>query len=275
MASTKDCFRGRVVWITGASSGIGEQLAHFLARAGARLILSARNEDALQEVRARCAEPGLVRILPLDLEQLDRLTVAAQEAAKLFGHIDVLINNAGVAVQDLALNTSLEVDRRVMAINYFAPVTLIKALLPAMLERGEGQVVAVSSLSGKFGLPRAAAYAASKHALHGFMDSLRVELRGAGVAVTTVVPGIIRTDITVHALTGDGKASGRMLALHLNGVSAERCAEGIVRALRRGKPEPFVGGPERVLLPFRRLFPRMFYRFIGAHPVKRLRRRGS
>jgi dehydrogenase/reductase SDR family member 7B len=265
-------FRDQVIWITGASSGIGEQLAYAFAIAGAQLILSARNAPALERVRVACPEPGRVHLLPVDLSDLDALASTAAAAERLLGRVDMLVNNAGVAVRDFALATTLDVDRRLMTVNYLGPVTLTKAVLPAMLARGSGRIVMISSLSGSFGVPRAAAYSASKHALHGFVDSLRMELRGRGVAITTVIPGVIRTDITTHALDGNGAPTGRMEQAHLEGMSAGRCAAGIVQGLATGREEFFVGGKEFFLLPFHRLFPRLFYRFLAGHPVRRLRR---
>lgn len=167
-------FAGKVVWVTGASSGIGEQLSFQLAALGATLILSARRRDKLEEVRSQLPAPeDRTFVLPLDLEQLEELPRKAEEAVARFGRIDILINNAAVALRDFALTTSLETDQKLMRINYFGPMTLTKQLLPAMLARGSGQIVVVSSLSGKYGVPRTSAYAASMRKLKQFFSLKR------------------------------------------------------------------------------------------------------
>lgn len=268
-----DHFRNRVVWITGASSGIGEGLAYAFSDAGARVILSARNVAAPEHVRDGCAGgPERTQVLPLDLAELETLADRAAEATRLFGAIAILVNNAGLAVRDLALNASLDVDRRVMTVNYFGTVTLTKSVLPEMLQRGSGQVVVLSSLSGTYEVPKLAAYSAAKHALHGFFDSLRVELRGQGVKITTVVAGLVHTPITINALTGQGDPTGRMETVQTEGISAGECARRILRAVAGTRREFYVGGPEGLTLAFHRWMPWQIYRLLSAHLLKRWRR---
>ena len=199
-------FDGKMVWLTGASSGIGEAVAYALAARGARLILSARRVEKLQAVQAACARPDRHRILPLDLADPASLAAAVPQALAHGGAIDVLINNGGISQRAQAVETDLAVDRRIMEVNYFGTIALAKAVLPSMLERGAGHIAVVSSLMGKFSTPRRSAYAASKHALHGFFDALRAEVHHAGVRVTLICPGYVRTDISRHALTADGTA---------------------------------------------------------------------
>lgn len=265
-------FRDRVAWITGASSGIGRSLALALDRAGARLILSARDARALDAVRAECTRPADVRILPFDLSGLDGLAARAADALGCFGYVDYMVHNAGVAVRDRAVNIPLEIDQRVMATNYLGPVALTKALLPAMLARGSGCFVVVSSLSGKHGVPQLTSYAAAKHALHGFFDSLRAEVHGQNIQITIVIPGIIRTPIIVNALTGSGGTYGKSLPSHDGGMSPDECAERILAAVARRKEEVAIGGPELLSLYVKRYFPSLFSLMIRSHPV-RLRNR--
>jgi dehydrogenase/reductase SDR family protein 7B len=268
-------FEGKVVWITGASSGIGRALALAFGREGARLILSARAAPALESVRAECGRPGEVKILPLDLQDLERLAVAAASAEACFGRVDIMVHNAGVAHRDRVTRTPLSIDQQLMAVNYFGAVALTKALLPGMLARHEGRFVVISSLSGKYGGPLLSAYAAPKHALYGFFESLRAEEHAAGIRVTMVVPGFIRTAITEHALTGTGERYGRMLQVQAEGMTPERCAERILRAVERDREEVLVGRLEIATVYLWRWFPGLMSRVIRSHPVRfrnRLRR---
>jgi short-subunit dehydrogenase len=263
----------RVVWITGASSGIGEALSYRCSELGAKLILTARREEALQRVNDRLPRlPGTACVLPQDLERLDELPELTERALACFGRIDIFISNAGLAVKDYTLDTQLAVDQKLMNINYFAPTVLTKHLLPHFLARGAGQIAVVSSLSGKYGVPRIAAYAASKHALHGFFETLRSEVHDEGIDITIIIPGIIRTEITAHAVTGTGESFGRVEETFRTAYPVDKAARDIVRAILAGKEEVFIGGTERITLWLQRLSPWLLRRFIRNHPIKRLRR---
>jgi short-subunit dehydrogenase len=255
-------FEGKVVWITGASSGIGEALAYELARQGAHLILSARREDRLAQVRANCHRSDSHRVLAFDVADADALSRATASALAEAGAIDFAVLNAGISQRSLARETSSEVDRRLLEVNFFAPVALAKALLPSMLERRSGHLVVVSSLVGKFGTPLRSAYAASKHALHGFFDSLRAETWRDGIDVTLVCPGFIRTELPVHALLGDGKPQGKMDRAQLEGYPADACARKIVRAIQRRRAEVLIGGKEVLAVYLSRYLPSLFRRLI-------------
>jgi len=232
------------VWITGASSGIGEALAIACAAEGARLLLSARRVDKLEGVRERCEAAGAsARVLPLDLEDTASLPDVARRAAQLDGPIDVLINNAGIGQSSLALDTDVSVSERIMRINYLGTVALSKAVLPTMLERRQGQIVVVTSLLGKFGVKRRSSYSASKHALHGYFDSLRCELLHSNVGVTLVCPGWVDTELEARALRGDGSLRGPTNT-GKDGLSPEAFAGPALKAIRLGKPEVYIGGPE-------------------------------
>lgn len=255
---------GKVVWLTGASSGIGEALAYHLARKGARLILSARRKEELERVKGNCisrAQPS-VRILPMDLSQAHTLKLCAEAAIQLFGHVDILINNAGISQRSLIADTMLEVDRRLMEVNYFGPVGLTKYLLPHFIRRRSGHFVNITSLTGKFGTPYRSGYAASKHALHGFFDALRAEHHRDNIRVTMICPGFIHTPITLSALTGDGAPLKKMDEAQYRGRSANWCAEKIIRAIERNREEVYIGGREVLAVYIKRFFPGWFSRLI-------------
>ncbi|TVQ92401.1 MAG: SDR family oxidoreductase [Deltaproteobacteria bacterium] len=251
----------KVVWITGASDGIGAALAKVLAREGARLILTARRREALEDVALSCA-PAQVRILPADLMKLDELEALAAQAESLFGSIDVLVNNAGISQRATALQTELPVVQDIMALNFFAPVALTRAVLPAMIERGSGVVSVTSSLAGHVGTPLRSTYSASKHAVQGWFDSLRAELHGTGVAVTIVSPGYIQTDIAVRARTADGSLNGKRGVGNMKGLSAEVCAERMASALAKGRREVFIAGPEVMGVYLKRWVPGLVARYV-------------
>jgi len=244
-----------VVWVTGASSGIGEALVHALDRRGDRVVLSARREERLVEVRDACGHPERHLVLPLDLGQPETFAAAAEAVLERYGQVDILINNAGVSQRSLAEETDLAIDRRLMEVDYLGTVGLTKAVLPSMLARGAGRIVVVSSLVGKLGTPFRSSYAGAKHALHGFFGSLAAEVYGRGVRVTMICPGFVRTSISINALTGDGTPLGTMDRAQERGMAPERCAEKILRAIDRGRAEALIGGREILAVYVGRLFP--------------------
>ncbi len=257
----------RVVWITGASSGIGEALAYAYSEKGARLVLSSRNEKRLGEVRSRCAEPDSHLVVPLDLRDAPSVKTRCAEVLEHVGHVDILINNGGVSQRSLAMETPLDVDRMIMETNFFGTVSLTKAVLPSMTERGSGRIAVISSLVGKFGTPLRSTYSASKHALHGFFESLRAEVWGLGIGVTLVCPGFIRTNISVNALTGDGSPQGTMDEAQAHGMPPDVCARKIIAAVEKGKPEVYIGGRELMGVYIKRFAPGLFGRIIRSARV--------
>lgn len=270
--SLKSHFQGKVIWITGASSGIGEEMCYQFSELGAKLIISARNEGKLKRVNSQLPRnPGSAKVLPIDLENLSELPGKAKEAMSFFGRIDILINNAGMAVRDFAINTSIEIDQRLMNINYFGAVTLTKSLLPHFQEQGSGQLVVISSLSGKYGVPKLAAYSAPKHALHGFFESLRSELVDSGIFISILIPGIIQTEITAHAVMGQGENYGKVETAFKKAYSTEKAVKEMIVAISKHKEEFYVGGMEGVTLWLNRFSPWLLRRFIRNHPLKRLR----
>lgn len=250
------------IWITGASSGIGEALAVALAVPGNRLILSARRAAELERVAARCAGAAAVVVVPLDLADTARLAGVAAEVESTHGAIDVMLHNGGISQRSRAIDTRIEVDERIMRINYLGAVALTKALLPGMVLRKRGHFVVITSLVGRIGTPLRSSYAASKHALHGFFDSLRAEHHDDGLHVTLVCPGFVRTQVSINALTGDGSPQGTMDASTAKGISAEACAQRIVKAIARREEEVRVGGWETIAVLIKRLFPGLFSRMI-------------
>lgn len=233
----------QTVMITGASSGIGRALALELDRRGARLVLAARRHEALEAVRAACTEPSRHHLLTLDLEDAETLPTRAAEAERLAGPIDILVNNAGISLRGWIHETDFAVDRRIMEVNYFGCIGLTKALLPGMLARGHGHVVVVSSIVGHISTPMRSAYAASKHALHGWFDALRAEVHDQGLRVTLVLPGYVKTDISLNALRPDGSRFGQMDRNQARGMAAETCARRMANAIERGRAEVVISRP--------------------------------
>ncbi|MFH1531228.1 MAG: SDR family oxidoreductase [Pseudomonadota bacterium] len=252
-------FRDQVVWITGASGGIGEAIALELSARGTLLILSARREDRLDQVRAACADPDKVAVLPMDVTDFDGLPGKVAEAIGLHGRVDVLLNNAGVGMWAKAEETTLETDRRIMDVDFFGPVALTKAILPHMLARGSGRIGVVSSVAAKLPMKRLSTYCAAKHALHGFFDTLRLELKGRGIGVTLMGPGFVKTDLVKNSLRGDGSVVGKDGSMGLPvGAAAAAC----VRALARGVDEVFIGR-ERFAVLGRRFAPGLVNRILA------------
>ncbi len=252
----------QVIWITGASSGIGEALAYHLSRRGYRLILSARRTGQLQEVKSRCAHPDRVALLPLDLEQWENLAPVTRQAVALFGRVDVLVNNAGLSQRSRILETGMAVYDRLMRVNYLGTVALSKALLPHFLERGAGQFVTVTSLMGKFGSPLRSGYCGAKHALHGFFDVLRMEHGKDGVQVSMICPGFVNTQIARNALTADGRPQQQQDVATEKGMDPALFAEKLWRAAEAGQWEAYLGGRETLGVYLKRFFPRLLHRVV-------------
>jgi short-subunit dehydrogenase len=255
-------YKNKVVWITGASSGIGEALAYEFARQGAVLVLSARRAVVLEQVKAKCERSDQHLVLPLDITDSASLPTHVQTVLARFSCIDVLINNAGISQRSLVKDTTLDVDRRIMEADFFGPVALTKAVLPHMLERGQGQMVAVSSVAGLVATPLRSAYAAAKHAIAGFYNALRAEVHDAGVSVAVIYPGFVRTDITLNALEGDGAAHGVMDAKLEDGMAPDEFAARVVTALARGNEHIVVAGKEKIAVWLGRLSPGLLAQII-------------
>ncbi len=252
------------IWITGASSGIGKALALAYAKRGASLILSARRKEALEAVAEACRQAGAAdtRIVLLDMAEHQRVQETGRQIAAETGGIDILINNAGISQRSLTADTRFEVFKQLMDVNYLGTVALTTALLPDMLRRGSGKIVAISSLTGKFGTPLRSGYAASKHALHGFFDSLRAEVEDQGIQIMLACPGFIRTEISINAVTADGSKQNKMDDAQAAGMSPDLMAEKLIRSLEKGKREIYIGGKERFAVHLKRFFPNLFARIV-------------
>ena len=250
----------KVIWITGASSGIGEALVYSLAKENAKLILSARRKQELERVAlsAKLSTENYY-ILPIDLDAPKDFEQKKNEVLQKFGRIDVLINNGGISQRSLAKDTTVEVDRQIFETNFFGTIALTKIVLPEFIKQKSGLFVVVSSAVGKFGSPWRSGYSASKHALHGFFDSLRAEVHEDNVNVLLVCPGFIQTNVSRNALVGDGTKLGTMDGATLKGLTAEKCADEIVCAIKNGKQEIIVSQfKERFGVWVMRFFPRVF-----------------
>ncbi|MCX2576054.1 SDR family oxidoreductase [Pedobacter sandarakinus] len=248
----------KIIWITGASSGIGEALVYQYFKSGDKLIISGRNRDELFRVKSNCQNSFNVHVFPFDLSETAILQQKAADAVKIFGKIDVLINAGGVSQRSLMLDTNLETEQRIMNTNFWGTSVLSKSVLPGMMENGSGHIVVISSLVGKFGTKLRSAYAASKHALHGYFDSLRSEIVDQNIHITIVCPGFIKTNVSINALVGDGSNQGVMDNAQENGMSAMECAKQIVTALNQKKEEVYIGGKETKAVWLKRFFPRYF-----------------
>ena len=229
-------FAGKIAWVTGASSGIGEAVARGLAARGAKLILSGRREAALAKVAAEIGGDAL--ILPFEATDFDALPAIVEKALAWRGHVDLLVNNAGVSQRSLALETEFSVYREIMEIDYFAPMRLTQLMLPHMVARRSGHLAIVSSLAGKIGSPLRTGYCAAKHACVGYFDALRAEIELAyGIGVSVILPGFVKTNLPFIALDGKGGQHGRADPNIDNGLPVETAAGLILDAMARGQRE--------------------------------------
>lgn len=234
-------FKNKVIWITGASSGIGKGLALALSKQDCKLILSSRNIEQLQEVKTACGNSENIKILPFDLAHYINMPNVVKEALKLFGNIDLLINNGGISQRSPIIETSIEVDKKLMEIDYLGTVALSKALLPHFIANQFGHYVVVSSLMGKFSSPLRSAYCGAKHALHGFFDALRLEHDKDNIKVTMICPGFVNTNVARNALTADGSKQGYQDDMTENGLEVEVFVNRMLKAIRKEKFEAYIG----------------------------------
>lgn len=254
-------FNDKIIWITGASSGIGKALAGEFVKKGAKIIISSPEVDKLHRLsdHLNALHPESSTVVPLDLAKSNEIPEIVEKVIRQNRRIDILINNAGISQRSLIVETPVEIDRKVFEINYFGTITLTKSVLPHMIKNGDGTIAVTSSIVGKFGFPLRSAYSASKHALHGFFETLRSELKKENINVTIVCPGRIRTDISINAITNDGKPYGIMDKAQAKGMATEKCARKIVRAIKKKKKEVFIGGSEILMVYLRKYFPNIFY----------------
>lgn len=253
----------KTVWITGASSGIGESLAYAFTKQDYNLIISGRNVEALNRVKQNCHSTNRVEVVPLDISNHSSIASIAQQVLSTFGTIDILVNNAGVSQRSLAADTSFEVDKSIIDTNLLGTIALTKAVLPTMIQNRNGHVVVISSLMGKFGTPLRSSYAASKHGLHGFFDCLRAEIKDQNIKVTIVCPGYVRTNISINALTKTGEKQATMDEKTNAGLNPDEVANRIIKAIKQQKEEVNIGGKEILMLYVKRFFPTLFSKIIS------------
>ena len=253
-------YKEKTIIVTGASSGIGAQMSIQLLQAGANVILCARSEDKMKKlVETLHVSSEKYMILPVDLSTKVDFTNLVKTILSKFPKVDILINNAGIAQKSLAQETSEEVERRVMEVNYFANINFTKALLPHFIANKGGQIVGISSILGEIGLPFVAPYCASKHALNGYYNGLRYDIEKHNIQVSIVSPGFIKTEITKKSLTGDGKVHQQDSLAQEKGMDASVCAKRILNKVAKKKRQSYVGGLELLMPKFALLFPRIFH----------------
>lgn len=252
-------YKGKTVWITGASSGIGRETAYRFAEDGAKLILTALEADLLEQVKSECLAKGAsdVRNLPFDLSETDKLESLANEALNAFGRIDVFYNNAGISQRGTTVETDMSVIRKVMDIDFYAPVILTKTVLPKMIEAGGGQLAVTTSIAGLFGFPLRCAYSSAKHALYGFFETIAAENYKDNIRVTIITPGRVQTNISVNSLEKDGSRHGKMDAGQAGGITPEKASHKIFNAIAKEKNEALVGSSELIMAYIKRFFPRL------------------
>lgn len=254
--------KDKIIWITGASGGIGKEMAIQMAKAGAKIILTARSVDKLNAVKDSLAGNGHL-VYPMDLLKTNEIPNAVKEVLAKVGHVDILINNAGVSQRSLAKDTNMEVDRRIMELDYFSCVAMTKSLLPHMIERKQGLIISISSVAGKIGAPMRTAYCAAKHALIGFMDALRAEVHADNIKVMTVMPGSVQTDISKNALEGNGKRHNVTDPRIADGFTVEECVKRIMKGIRRETPELLIAkGTEKLAVYIRRFHPKTLFKMM-------------
>ncbi len=256
-------FKNKVVWITGASSGIGEELAYLFAKDKARLVISSNDCAELERVKQKCLKySNTCTVIELDLEQTSDIDTLTKKIIDELGQIDVLINNGGISQRAFSRETPIEIDRKIMEINFFSAIALTKSVLPFMLKKGSGHIAVTSSITGKFGFPLRSAYSASKHAVAGYFETLWFELKDNNIGVTVAYPGRVKTKISLNAIDKDGKAHGKMDAGQDTGISAEKCASKYYNAIKNNKKEVLIGGKELLMVYIKRFIPALHRRLV-------------
>jgi short-subunit dehydrogenase len=258
----KHYYQGKTAWITGASSGLGEALALQLAPMGCSLVLSARSREKLLLLREVCLQKGApdCHIIDFDLSMPNAVDKALHTFKVLEVPLHFLFCNGGVSQRALAHEAQLSTDYTIMETNYFSHVRMCKALMPDMIAQRFGHIVITSSITGKFGFPLRSAYSASKHALHGFFESVQTEHYKGHLRVTIACPGRVRTNISLGAVDAKGDAHARMDEGQAGGISAEQCARKMLQATALGKREVWIGGKEVLMVWFRLYLPALFFK---------------
>lgn len=264
-----DNLQGKVVWITGASSGIGKALAYECAAQGAQVILTARRYEELENVRLSLPEPEQHVSIAADITDDAQVEAAYQKVLLAKGRIDWLINNAGLSQRALIADTSMQTERAIMELDYFSQVFLTKTVLPTFLAQKSGRIVFVSSVAGLLGTQYRASYSAAKAAIHMWANSLRAEVAAQGVDVSVLFPGFVKTNVSINALDGAGKPQGYDNDATANGLEADDFARQSVQALLAGQEYVVIGGSkEKLGVWVSRLSPKTLYKMIRKMKVK-------
>jgi short-subunit dehydrogenase len=261
-------YKNKVIWITGASSGIGKALALELSKTKCKLILSSRRKDALTEVKRLCKSSAEIKILPFDLADYEQMPSVSKKAISFFNKVDILINNGGISQRSLIINTDISVDKKLMDIDYLGTVALSKALLPHFITNQSGHFVTVTSLMGKFSSPYRSAYCGAKHALHGFFDALRMEHEKEHIKVTMICPGFVNTNVARNALIGDGSVQNEQDKATANGLEPSEFATRMLRAVRKEKFEAYIGKSEVKGIYVKRFFPKLLHKLVLKSQVR-------
>lgn len=249
-------FKGKTALITGGGTGIGEAMAYQYAMKGTNVILTGRRIEVLEKVQKKCIELGVKAWChTVDVEKTESIDELVAWVKSEGHQIDFLLLNAGISQRALTLETDISVDRRLMEVNYFGGIYLVKSLKDMFIERGV-HIAVVSSVSGVFGFPVRSAYCASKHAIHGFYETIALEY--PQIKTTIIIPGRIHTDVSKNALDGNGKATGIMDPGQANGYDVNKCAKVAIRAIARGKHQKVIGGFDTIMVPFYKYVPWLF-----------------
>ena len=261
-------FNNKVIWVTGASSGIGKGLVEHFSKMNCKLIISARNNDKLEAIKQASKTPENIAVIPFDLAEIDNLKTVVKTAINYFGNIDILINNGGISQRSLIVDTDISVDKKLMDVDYLGTVALSKALLPHFIKNKNGHFVVVTSLMGKFSSPYRSGYCGAKHALHGFFDALRMEHQKDNIKVTIVCPGFVNTNIAKNALIGDGSLQNKQDQATENGLTITQFCKRMVKAIQKEKFEVYIGKKEILGVYLKRFFPKLLHKFILKSDVR-------
>lgn len=257
-------FKDKVIWITGASSGIGEALAVGIAGPDINLVLSARREQELQRVAKICEAQGAkVLVLPMDLAEITLFPAKKEQVLQHFPQIDILIHNAGITCHGQVINTPFAIEEELFKINFLAAVALTKVVLPAMLDKGKGQIIAIASALAYIEYPERAPYVASKHAMLGYFHTLGIELAAQDIKVGVICPGYVQTELGKNVANEEEFVSNRHKRRQTHRMSAEDCAKKIIDAIVKAKKEVYIGAYEACFIRLRRYFPSLYFTLIS------------
>ncbi|MEP7197859.1 MAG: SDR family oxidoreductase [Saprospiraceae bacterium] len=255
-------YSNKIIWITGASSGIGRALAIELSSRNATVLLSSRNREELKITQSLLSFPENSYVLQMDMTNSNEIKTAFEEVISKYGKVDVLINNAGLSQRSKILDTNFEVYRKLMEVNYFGTIYLSKLILPEMIKQGSGQIIVLSSLAGKLGASLRSGYSAAKHALHGFFDCLRVEHQKDKIKVNIVCPGFTKTNIARNAMNESGQTNSKKDTEIENGMDPNLLAIKILNVAEANKFESYFGGKEKFAVLLKRFFPKLLHRIL-------------